>query len=69
MKVGATLASGTGRLEMLKMEIDPAMCMKTKAQRQNVTPKTRHFARKCTRRGIIDKNRSGVLAENTQVTR
>jgi hypothetical protein len=52
---------------MLKMEIDPAMCMKTKATRQIVTPKTRHFARKCTNRGIIDKNRAGFLAENAQV--
>jgi hypothetical protein len=54
---------------MLKMKIDPAMCMKTKARRQNVTPKTRYFARNCTNRGIIDKNRAGLLAENANFAR
>jgi late competence protein required for DNA uptake (superfamily II DNA/RNA helicase) len=33
--------------EMLKMKIDPTMCMKTKVSRQNVMPNTPLFARKC----------------------
>jgi hypothetical protein len=55
-------------LEMSKMKIDPAMCMKTQVRRQNVTAKKRHFARNCTNRGIIDKNRAGFLAENAKFT-
>jgi intergrase/recombinase len=54
---------------MLKMKIDPAMCMKTQARRQNVTTKTRHFARNCTSRGIIDKNRAGLLPESAKFAR
>jgi hypothetical protein len=54
---------------MLKMKIDPAMYMKTHALRQNVTTETRHFPRKCTSRGIIDKNRAGLLPENAKLAR
>ena len=51
-------------LEMLKMKIDPAMCMKTKRARQNVMPKTRHFTRKCTYYAKIGNNSPSIVAEN-----
>ena len=51
-------------LEMLKMQIDPAMCMKTKRARQNVMSKTRLFTRKCTYYARIDNNSPGFVTEN-----
>jgi hypothetical protein len=58
-----------GDLEMLKMKIEPAMCMKTKRARQNVMPKTRLFTRKCTNCARFDNDPSGFLAQNAQITR
>jgi hypothetical protein len=54
-------------LEMLKMKIDPAMCMKRKRERQNVMPKMRLFTRKFTNGATIDNHPSGFRAENTPV--
>ena len=50
LKVGATSASGMGHwsLEMLKMKIDPGMCMKTQETMTKYLAKKQAFARKCT---------------------
>jgi hypothetical protein len=61
--------NGVLALEMLEMKVDPAMCMKTQARGQNVHPKNGLFTRKCTHCTIIDKNWSGLLAENAKITR
>jgi hypothetical protein len=52
---------------MLKMEIDPAMCMKTKATMTKCPAKNTAFTRKSSNCAIIDKNRSGFLAENAEI--
>ena len=54
---------------MLKMKIDPAMCMKRQARGQYVTPKTGLFAGKCTNCTMIYQNQSGFLAENASIAR
>jgi hypothetical protein len=35
----------TPPIKMLKMKVDPTMCMKTKLERQNVMPKMRLFVK------------------------
>jgi len=56
-------------LEMLKMKIDPAMYMKTKATMTKYHAQNKVFARKSTNRTIFDNNKSGLLAENAQAMR
>jgi hypothetical protein len=58
LKVGATSASETGRwpLEMLKMKVDPAMCMKTQETMTKWPTIKQVFARKCTHCARINKN-------------
>jgi hypothetical protein len=51
---------------MLKMKIDPTMCMKTKLARQNVMPKMQRFTRNCTHYTVIDDNRTDVLPEHAR---
>jgi hypothetical protein len=63
MNVLFKVRKGGLSLEMLEMKEPPGMCMKTNATRQNVTLKTRLFARKCTHCAIIDKNRADWMAE------
>ena len=55
--------------EMLKMKIDPAMRVKTKAKRQNIMVKTSLFADQYTSRAVIDKNRAYSTAENAEIAR
>jgi len=54
---------------MLKMKIDPAMYMKTKATITKYHAQNKVFARKSTNRTIFDNNKSGLLAENAQAMR
>jgi hypothetical protein len=54
---------------MLKMKIDPAMCMKTQERMTKCLVKKQVFTRKCTHFTIIDNNLSGFLAENAQAAR
>ena len=54
---------------MLKMEIDPAMCMKTHETMTKCPAIKQVFTRKCTICARINENLSGLLAENAQVTR
>jgi hypothetical protein len=53
-----------GALEMLKMKIDPTMCMKTQETMTKCPAQNNVFARKSTNRTIFDNNKSGLLAEN-----
>ena len=66
LKVGATSASGTGRgyLEMLKMKVDPAMCMKTQETMTKCPAEKQVFTRECTHCARINENLWGLLAEN-----
>src|SRR5271157_2158867 len=63
--------SETGRcpLEMLKMKQPPGMCMKTQEAMTKCPVQNKVFSRKCTNRMIVGDNRSGLLAENAEVTR
>jgi hypothetical protein len=54
---------------MLKMKVDPTICMKTKRERQNVMPKMRLFTRKCTHYTVIDNSRADLLADYAQIAR
>jgi hypothetical protein len=54
---------------MLKMKVDPAMCMKTQKMTTKCLAKKHVFARKCTHFTIIDNNRSELLTEDAHVTR
>ena len=56
-------------LEMLKMKIDPAMCMKTRETMTKCRAKKHVFARKYTHFTIIDNNRSKLLTEEARMTR
>jgi hypothetical protein len=56
-------------LEMLKMKIDPAMCMKTKKTMTKCPAKNTRFTLKCTNYPEIDNNSPGFVAENALVTR
>ena len=57
------------QIKMLKMKIEAGMCMKTQETMTKCLAKKQVFTRKCTHCARIDKNRSGLLAENAQVTR
>jgi len=49
---------------MLKMKIEPAMCMKTQGTMTKCLAKKQVFTRKCTHCARINKNLSGFWAEN-----
>ena len=49
---------------MLKMKIEPAMCMKTKETMTKCPVKNTAFTRECTNCTLIDDNLAGLLAEN-----
>jgi hypothetical protein len=53
---------------MLKMKVDPGMCMKTKATMTQCPEKKQFFTRKCMNCAGIDKNRAGFLAEDARIT-
>jgi hypothetical protein len=50
---------------MLKMKIDPAMCMKTQEMMTKCPVKNTAFTRKRTNCTLIDNHLSGLLAEKT----
>jgi len=54
---------------MLKMKIDPGMCMKTQETTTKCLAKKQVFARKGIHCARINKNLSGFWAENPQTAR
>jgi hypothetical protein len=54
---------------MLKMKIDPAMCMKTKARMTNCPAKNTLFTRKYGNCSMDDKNPAGFLPEDGRIVR
>ncbi len=55
-------------VEMLKMKVDPAMCMKTQEKGQNVRLLFEPFCRKFRSFARNDDNRSGLWGEKTRIT-
>jgi hypothetical protein len=52
---------------MVKMKIDPAMCMKTKATVTKYHAKNTAFTRKYSNCAVIDNNRADFLGENAEL--
>jgi len=52
---------------MLKMKIDPTMCMKTQESRPNCHAKNTPFCRKTRQLGVFCKNHAGFLAEKYEL--
>ena len=59
----------TPPIKMLKMKVDPTICMKTKRERQNVMPEMRLFTRKRADYTVIDNVQTDLLADYAQIAR
>jgi hypothetical protein len=60
---------GPDPLEMSKMKIDPAMCMKTKVRMTKCQAKNPWFTQKYGNCAIINSNLSGFVSESIQIAR